>query len=90
MRWALGGTWRKIRPNTPHLRVNQSMVVCFYDSLFWHCSGLIELTLPTVGLAVSGQEVPRARSVSAHTLTCIHKHCIARTAPPKLLPHTHT
>ena len=39
---------------------------------FWHCSGPIELALPTVGLAVSGQEVPRARSVRAHTLTHTH------------------
>lgn len=43
------------------------MVVCFYGSFFWHCSGLMELALPAVGLAVSGQEVPGARSLDTHT-----------------------
>lgn len=55
-------------------------------AFFWHCSGLIELALPTVGLAFSGQEVPGAHSLNTHTAL----QTPARTAPPKLSPHTQT
>lgn len=47
---------------------NQSMLVCFYDSLFWHCSGPVELNLPTVGPSVSEQEVLGVRSLNTHIL----------------------
>lgn len=66
---------------------NQSILVCFYDSLFWHCSGPLELNLPTVGPAVSGQEVPGVHSLNTHIL--YSSPSPAHTAPPLPSPLTH-